>query len=338
MSDHMNLTATSFTTAVLFLVFNRLDTTQQVFSQIRRARPPRIYLASDGPRRDRPNEHQEVVAIRDFLLHSIDWPCEVYTRFNENNLGCALSVSNAITWFFQHEEQGIILEDDCLPSLSFFRFCEELLIRYQTDLRIWHISGFSLNNGEGLNQSSYYYAKSPNVWGWATWRNRWQKFDLYLERLEEFNRETYWREIFPQSQFRLWHQHTLTTLKLQLHGWDYQWYFCLLINHGMAIVPKISLIRNIGFGNAKAVNFTYEDTVIDAIQANEIPFPLVAPAFMCIDAALELPRYLRITKSFSYKNRVIRFFYIKLDKIDKVLFNGILFKLYRHAKYFGKKL
>ena len=123
-------------TAVLFLVFNRPDTTKQVFKAIRQAKPPRLYVAADGPRADKPGEAEKVEQARRIAMQ-VDWDCEVKTLFREKNLGCGKAVSSAIDWFFENEEEGIILEDDCLPSQSFFWFCEELLERYRLDMQSW---------------------------------------------------------------------------------------------------------------------------------------------------------------------------------------------------------
>ncbi|MFP4332877.1 MAG: hypothetical protein ACLFQJ_06210, partial [Campylobacterales bacterium] len=142
-------------TAVLFLVFNRLDTTKQVFEAIRQAKPPRLYVAADGAREAKEGEDQKVKAIREYILQHIDWDCEVKTLFREKNLGCKIAVSSAITWFFENEEMGIILEDDCLPSQSFFWFCEELLERYKDDMRIMMVSGY--NKVQRYNQQNSYF-------------------------------------------------------------------------------------------------------------------------------------------------------------------------------------
>ena len=121
-------------TAVLFLVFNRLDTTKQVFEAIQQAKPPRLYVAADGARELKEGEAEIVKAVREFVIQNIDWECEVKTLFREQNHGCKMAVSGAIDWFFANEEKGIILEDDCLPSQSFFWFCEELLYKYKDDM------------------------------------------------------------------------------------------------------------------------------------------------------------------------------------------------------------
>ncbi len=116
-------------TAVLFLVFNRPDTTAQVFDAIRKARPPRLYVAADGPRANREGEAEKVAKVRE-IATAVDWPCEVRTLFRDANLGCKRAVSGALDWFFGEEEAGMVLEDDCLPHPDFFRFCDALLERY----------------------------------------------------------------------------------------------------------------------------------------------------------------------------------------------------------------
>ena len=148
-------------TAVLFVVFNRLDTTKQVFKAIREAKPPRLYIASDGARETKDGEEQIVKNVREYITSHIDWECEVKTLFREKNLSCGPSVKNAIDWFFQHEECGIILEDDTVPNMSFFRYCEELLIKYKDDTRIGMISG---NNHINFipETDSYLFSKDPS--------------------------------------------------------------------------------------------------------------------------------------------------------------------------------
>jgi len=132
-----------FETPILFLVFNRLDTTKQVFEQIRLIQPARLYIAADGPRNNVPEDFAKCESVKQFLDSAIDWPCEVKTLFRDENLGCGIAVNEAITWFFRQEEQGIVLEDDCLPNLSFFRYCEELLNLYKSEERVMMVSGFS---------------------------------------------------------------------------------------------------------------------------------------------------------------------------------------------------
>ena len=234
-------------TAVLFMVFNRLDTTKQVFEAIRKAKPPKLYIAADGARNNKEGESEKVNAVRDFILKNIDWQCEIKTLFREKNLGCKYAVSSAITWFFEQEEMGIILEDDCLPSQSFFWFCEELLELYKDDMRVWHIGGTNFQNGISRGEEDYYFSKYIHVWGWASWANRWKFYDVNLNSFKNtdflnrtFNNpivQQYWKDLFQ------------TVENDKIDTWDYQWVFTIWANNGSAIIPNINLVSNIGFGS-----------------------------------------------------------------------------------------
>ena len=234
-------------TPVLFLVFNRPDTTKEVFQEIRKAKPPRFYIAADGYRRNRPGEEEKVREVRDYVLANIDWDCEVKTLFREENLGCKYAVSGAISWFFEHEEQGIILEDDCLPSQSFFWFCEELLERYKDEKKVWHISGTNFQNGMNRGSSDYYFSVFVHVWGWATWREKWNNYDtelsgfrneVFLEGINIRNEtKKYWRDIFEKMKNK------------QVDTWDYQWVFTMWKHQGFSAIPQRNLITNMGFGS-----------------------------------------------------------------------------------------
>ena len=173
--------------AVLFVTWNRLETTQQSFSSIKKAKPPRLYIASDGHRDGKEGEREIINNVREWILSNIDWDCEVKTRFLEKNSGgCAKGVSEAVTWFFNEEKEGIILEDDCVASASFFSFCEELLNRYRDDKRVWSITGEG-NYEDQKAKTSYYFAKIPHCWGWATWADRWKQFKFDLSDYKEKN-------------------------------------------------------------------------------------------------------------------------------------------------------
>jgi hypothetical protein len=233
-------------TAVLFLVFNRFDTTKRVFEMIRQARPPMLYIAADGARKSREGEKQKVKEVRDYVMSHIDWECKVKTLFQENNLGCKYAVSSSITWFFEHEEKGIILEDDCLPSLSFFWFCEELLEKYQNDRRVWQIGGCNFQEGIKRGDGDYYFSIYNHIWGWAGWANRWRNYDVeldtikdtkFLERIFDNKRALkYWTKLFNNMKAK------------QIDTWDYQWTFTMWFNNGLVILPNVNLISNIGFG------------------------------------------------------------------------------------------
>lgn len=241
-------------TPVLFLVFNRPDTTQRVFDAIRKAKPPRLYIAADGVRIDRPGEAQMVEQVRE-IATAVDWPCEVKTLFREQNLGCKHAVSGAITWFFEHEEQGIILEDDCLPDLSFFGFCENLLNFYAENQQIMHIGGYKPVEIPSIN-FDISFSRVTHVWGWATWRNRWSKYKLDINQSEKedlYYLDKY--EFFNSKSKTAKRKRILTALyDGKINTWDYQWNFTVRTNSGLAIRPNINLVMNIGDGHPQATH------------------------------------------------------------------------------------
>lgn len=243
-----NPTSTDLQTPVLFLVFNRPDPTRQVFEAIREAKPPRLYIAADGPRPDKPGEVLKVDEVRK-IATAVDWPCEVRTLFRENNLGCKNAVSSAITWFFEHEEQGIILEDDCLPSQSFFPYCEAMLDRYKNDKKIWMINGFNPRH-PGESTSNAFFSQNPAVWGWASWKDRWELYDVNMrdwpmDKMKFINTvPNYVSSILINS---------IENVKNgMIDTWDYQLTYLVLKNEGLVVKPYANLITNIGIEGTHA--------------------------------------------------------------------------------------
>ena len=248
-------------TAVLFLVFNRPDTTKQVFEAIRQAKPPRLYVAADGAREDKPGEVERVEQVRK-IATQVDWPCKVETLFRDKNLGCKLAVSSAITWFFENEEQGIILEDDCLPSQSFFWFCEELLKRYKDDMRIFMVSGYNKQQEHDTN-NDYFFSAVGGIWGWASWRRAWKYYNVDITNLvKSYEEEFYKLEFLLGKKIYKARVEHFNALKNGLDTWDYQWSFARHFNSGLSCVPKTSLIRNIGFGEDATHTTLGQDTVV----------------------------------------------------------------------------
>jgi len=233
---------------VLFIIFNRPDTTKRVFDQIRKAKPPRLYVAADGARPNKPGE-EDMCAVTRAIINDIDWACELKTLFRDENLGCKEAVSSAIDWFFANEEEGIILEDDCLPADSFFNFCDTLLEKYRYDTRVRHITGCNLQLGKKWGSGSYYFSNRTHVWGWAGWRRAWKDYDKDLKKYESADVAEKLKNIY-QDPF------VVSTLKTifdevkagKIDTWDYQLDFANYFNNGLTIIPNENLISNIGFG------------------------------------------------------------------------------------------
>jgi len=240
---------------VLFLIFNRPDVTFLVFEQIRKTKPKKLYIAADG---SRSIEEEELCKKTRTIIENIDWECEVQTLFREVNFGCKVAVSSAIDWFFEHEEQGIILEDDCLPSLDFFRFCDEMLERYKLDSRIRFIGGSNFQFGNKRGDSSYYFSNLTHVWGWASWRRVWNDYDVNLNKYRKEDHYTAFLKVFNNEMLAQDWKNIIDRLyKNEINTWDYQLSITNLFNNGLSVIPNVNLISNIGFD--KNATHTFED-------------------------------------------------------------------------------
>jgi hypothetical protein len=269
---------------VLFLIFNRPECTNETFTAISKAKPKKLYIAADGPRIEKQGEKELCEQTRE-VINRIDWDCDVKTLFRENNLGCKDAVSGAITWFFENEEMGIILEDDCLPANTFFQFCEELLVRYKDDTRIWHIDGSTFQK---LNtEASYDFSKYCLIWGWATWRRAWNKYAVEFQNFKEFKDKNVMQSIWEKpSVIKYWLNRFDLTDKSVINTWDYQWMYTVWINNGMTIRPSVSLIKNIGFG-PDATHTHTSTKVFDEMKNRDMRFPLKHPLFFVPNKKLD---------------------------------------------------
>lgn len=246
---------------ILLLIFNRPDTTAQVFNSIARAKPRRLFVAADGPRTDKEGEAEKCQAVRE-IIKRVDWDCEVKTLFREQNLGCKEAVSSAITWFFEQVEEGIILEDDCLPSDSFFWFCAELLEKYRDDERIMMISGDNFQDGIQRGNASYYFSFVPWIWGWATWRRAWRLYDREMQTFPFFVKENRMQSLSADRavQNHRWSDF-ISTYEGRINTWDFQWIYSVLINHGLSICPQVNLVSNIGCSSEGTHTFDANSTL-----------------------------------------------------------------------------
>lgn len=235
-------------TAVLFLVFNRPDVTAQVFNAIRKARPSRLYVAADGPRAGREGEAERCAEVRR-IATAVDWPCVVKTLFKDKNLGCKRAVSGGINWFFEHEEQGIILEDDCLPNQDFFFFCQDLLNRYATEERVWVITGNNFQNGVKRGDASYYFSRYNHVWGWASWRRAWAYADMEISFWPKWKGSHEWKSFWSDTVSRLYWEKIFNRMhRAEIDTWDYPWTASVWYYGGLTATPNVNLVSNIGFG------------------------------------------------------------------------------------------
>jgi len=264
--------------AILLLIFNRTDTTKEVMKVLQQTKPARLYVAADGPRLGRPEEMRMCNETRAAALGMIDWDCKVHTLFRETNLGCAKAVAGGIDWFFENEEMGIILEDDCLPDPSFFLFCDTMLDHFRDDDRVMHISGFRDFN-DTVEECSYFFSYYPRIWGWATWRRAWKLYSLHpvmpTPELKSLIITTCfyghrqagerWFLDFEKSYARL-------------SSWDYQWCLAIWKQHGLSVNSSMPLIKNIGF-DERGTHTTDSASASDlrALKVGAFETPVVHP-------------------------------------------------------------
>jgi hypothetical protein len=272
---------------VLFLVFNRPDQTFKVFEAIRRARPPRLYIAADGARPNQSDEAQKCEEVRK-IVGRVDWPCQVKTLLRAENLGCRRAVSSAINWFFDNEAEGVVLEDDCLPAQSFFWFCQELLTRFRDDERVWQICGtaFLANVLSRGRSDSYIFSKYGPIWGWASWRRAWSHYDPDI-RAWPLMREISWlNSVYENSiERRVRLELGNKLFRNEIDTWDYQWGFIKNYQNALSVIPRRNLVANIGFG-PEATHTTAEN-ILAPSEMSDITFPIEHPLFVVPDGGYD---------------------------------------------------
>ncbi|HSQ42457.1 MAG TPA: radical SAM protein [Fibrobacteraceae bacterium] len=262
--------------AILFVIFNKPEQSARCFERIRAMQPTRLYIASDGPRTGRSGEELLVAQTRKNVLDRVDWTCDLHTRLQEANLGCKEGVASAIDWVFETEQAAIILEDDCLASTSFFRFCDEMLERYAVQTDVMHVTGNNFQDGIRRGEASYYFSQLPHVWGWATWRRAWRHYRHVEQNAEAFIRMAQSQRLshFPEATQQViknaqWAIETQST-------WDYLWHFTIRCNNGLVVTPQANLVTNVGIGVPGATHTTTDDST-QILPQGKLDFPLHHP-------------------------------------------------------------
>lgn len=237
-----------FDVPIAFIVFNRLEPVKQVFQVIKQVKPSKLYVISDAARDSKAGEKEKVNLVRQYIEEHIDWDCEVNKNYATENMGCRERIISGITWCFEKEEELIILEDDCLPDVSFFGFAKQMLSVYKDDPRVMHIGGFNAE-GKSNTKEDYVFSQRPCAWGWATWRRAWDKYDVnmptwpavrdsgvlkwrFANKYAYEDRVKEWDDIYYHN----------------IDAWGYAWDYALMINNAYAVYPAVNLVQNIGFG------------------------------------------------------------------------------------------
>ncbi|MDB5115744.1 MAG: hypothetical protein JWQ79_1236 [Mucilaginibacter sp.] len=266
---------------ILFLIFNRPEETLLVFNEIKKVKPSVLYIAADGPRA---HKAEDILLCEKTIniIKNIDWDCEVKTLLRQENIGCKRAVSSAITWFFRNEPEGIVLEDDCLPSQDFFVFCDEMLAYYRYNDKIAHICGSNFQDGIKRNEYSYYYSGFTYVWGWAGWRRVWEQYDVNLSLLEKGLKRDFLSVLTNSKIYKLFLEYIFKNVKNgKINTWDYQYLFLNIFNAKFSIVPNNNMISNIGFSKNATHSVSGSDNA--NIPFTALPYPVIHPQDMVVN-------------------------------------------------------
>jgi hypothetical protein len=255
-------------TPLLLIAWRRPHTLRQVIDAIRPVAPTRIFVACDGPSPERPGEAEKVAATRRVIEHEIDWPCQIERLYSDVNQGCRLGVSRAITWFFEQVEEGIILEDDCVPHPDFFPYCATLLERYRHDTRVWSICGSNFQLGNKRGEASYYFSIHGDSWGWASWQRAWKHYSEGELSWFSFRDTGRLDDVFPIPQEREYWLEILDRLFIEglPSAWDYQWWLASWMNNGLHAWPNVCLVSNRGFDADGTHTFGDNDFASPALE------------------------------------------------------------------------
>lgn len=297
----------TLTTPVALLVFNRPEATARVFAAIREARPQQLLVVADAPRPDCSNDLQKCTEVRT-IVEQVDWPCEVLRNYSETNLGCKIRVSSGLDWVFSQVEEAIILEDDCLPDASFFPFCQELLSTYRDDERVMMVCGTNLLGRWKDDRQSYHFANYDWVWGWASWRRAWRHYDVTMSEWKDPHCRDKIRQFLNNVDlYSLREKDFQQAYDNRVDTWDYQWYFTRILHQGLAVVPCINMVSNIGFGR-DATHTMVMDDELAGMEASRVEFPLIGPNGVVPDDEYDHLVVQMIARKHTLYSRIIRLF------------------------------
>ncbi len=280
--------------AVAFLIFNRPKHTRRVFEEIRRARPGKLLIVADGPRDDR---ERAVCEETRAIVNEIDWRCEVLTNYSEANLGCKNRVASGLDWVFEQVEEAIVLEDDCLPDPTFFRFCDELLERYRDDDRVVHVSGNNFQFGKLRPNASYYFSAVNHIWGWASWRRAWKSFDVTIRDWPCVREGDLLSGLWGDTSIARGFRDSFDRVRAgTLDTWDSQWTLACWLANGLSILPTVNLVSNIGFGDG-ATHTRSPRSICANLPTTAMQFPLVHPHEIVRDRNADIETLERLANS-----------------------------------------
>lgn len=292
-------------TPVAVAIFNRPDHFEHVFERIAQVKPKQLFVISDGPRADRPGEAEKCEATR-AIIDRVDWDCRVERNYAEQNMGCGRRLSSGFDWLFSQVDRAIIIEDDCVPDLSFFPFCEELLDRYQDDDRVMHITGRSVIDAPQDREYSYYFTRQLDCWGWATWARAWRHYDFNISLWPTVKDERWLKGILDDPRAVRFFSETFDTIHGDIANWRtwaQQWNFAVFAQHGLGIRPYQNMVEYIGFDDATHEYMWGSRNNAD-LSVGPITFPLKHPPCLLLDKQADLRNYNRLFSGLERKRRI----------------------------------
>lgn len=290
-------------TPVALIIFIRPDHTQRVFNVIAQAKPDQLFIIADGPRNQ--EEYAQCQATRN-VVAQIDWDCEVHRNYADENMGLKHRISSGLDWVFKQVETAIILEDDCVPDPSFFRFCEELLDYYVDDPRVMHITGDNFGYKPKNTEVSYYFTRYIHVWGWATWRRAWKQFDIEMKAWSDpVTKEAILLTFKTKKERDYWSNLWDKVVSNEIDTWDYSWFFACLLQNGLSIMPTQNLVTNIGFGEA-STNTKEAGNHAATHNRGKMRFPILHPKNVVQDTDADQYTSRMLVYEHSLLNRIRR--------------------------------
>jgi len=305
-----------FNTPILLIVFNRPDTTKQVFESIKTIKPKQLFIAADGPRLSVPTDVEKCNEVKE-IVKAIDWDCELKTLYRTENIGCGRGPSEAITWFFDNVEEGIILEDDCVPHTDFYKFCAEMLEKYRNNHQITSISGSNFQNGIKRGYASYYFSAFNPTWGWATWKRTWEKYEYNLASFSTEEIKILLKQYLKTKKQQDYYYNSYFYSKMHQmdnSAWDYQFTFLQWRLQGLSIIPNANLVRNIGF-STDATHTQLGEKHPLFVRKTDAIYPINYPTKMEIN--LKADEYF-FNKYIKHKTNLIKKIKRIINKIRKI--------------------
>jgi len=269
-------------TPVIIIIYKRPNHLRQVLASIAQAKPAKMLVIGDGPHPNHPEDLQKIRETR-ALFENLSWDCNIITNYSPINLGLRKRVSSGLSWAFNQVESGIILEDDCVPDPSFFNYSQQLLERYESDNRIMTIAGNNFQKKRQRGNHNYYYSRYSHCWGWATWKRSWDYYDDQMEIWPEIRDGNWLYDILDNNKpaVNYWKKIFQNVYENKIESWAYRWTFSCWVQGGLTILPKINLVKNIGYGEDSTHTSSKKQT--KNLSTNQVSFPLKHPPFVIRD-------------------------------------------------------